>query len=497
MNFSVFVNNETDKLIDCFVLGVFESDSFSCLPNFISEQIKSYILKIMKYGDFQGKIGQTLVLYNIPTMMKQRILLVGCGKNINLIQNHYKKIINACMTSLVNIRAKYILCSLIDYNVLNFDIYRKVRFFIETAKELLNFYEFKKFKYLHENKDDQQYCFLYIENTKKLATIKIAIKHVNAILKGIIRTKNLCNMPSNICNAKYLSEKSKNLQLEYPNLLKTTIISKKEMEQLQMNAYLSVSHGSFNEPFMSIIKYTGSAESNRRPIVLIGKGVTFDSGGLSIKPSRNLDEMKYDMSGAATVYGVMTAISELKLPINVIGILAGCDNMIGHNSYRPGDIITSMSGKKIEILNTDAEGRLILCDVLTYVDRFNPKIIIDIATLTGACAVALGDIYTGLMSNNEHLAQDLIDAGIMSNDLVWRLPLHPNYSKDLRSSFADLNNSDKGLAGASVAAFFLSNFVNNYSWAHLDIAGTAWSSSTIKGATGRPNKLLCEYLLKK
>ncbi|WP_075431990.1 leucyl aminopeptidase [Buchnera aphidicola] len=497
MNFSVFVNYEPDKLIDCIVLGIFELNPFSYLPNFISDQVKIYISKIMKYGDFQGQIGQTLVLYNVPTMTKKRILLIGCGKNINLSESHYKKIIKACIKNLVSIRAKYILCSLINYNVLHLNMYRKVRFFVEISKEFLNFYEFKNFKFLHENPDDQRYFFLYIENIKKLAIIKLAIKHVDAIFKGIIRTKNLCNMPSNICNAKYLSEKSKSLQLEYPNLLNTNIISKREMEKLKMNAYLSVSYGSYNEPFMSIIRYTGNPERNSYPIVLIGKGVTFDSGGLSIKPSRNLDEMKYDMSGAATVYGVMTTISELQLPINVIGILAGCDNMIGQNSYRPGDIITSMSGKKIEILNTDAEGRLILCDVLTYSNRFNPGIIIDIATLTGACTVALGEIYTGLMSNNEQLAQDLINAGKISNDLVWRLPLHTNYSKDLQSSVADLNNSDKGLAGASVAACFLSKFVNNDLWAHLDIAGTAWSSSKMKGATGRPNKLLCEYLLNK
>nr|WP_041750166.1 leucyl aminopeptidase [Buchnera aphidicola] len=494
MKFSICYNNNFDTLIDCIVIGIGESDVFFKFDECNKRKSKKYILKIIKYGDFQGKIGQILLLYKIPTMVDKRILLVGCGETNIINQSDYEKIIIVCIKKLIEMHVKNILCLLINCCVLNLNAYRKIKFFIETSKEIIQNDEFKNLNIFWIMRVIKN-IILNIENLKHLKNAELALKHSNAIVKGIIRTKNLCNMPPNLCNAEYLSEKSKNLQLEYPDLLNTIIINQQEMKQLQMNAYLSVSYGSLNLPFMSIIKYNGNINNQKRPIVLIGKGVTFDSGGLSIKPSKNLDEMKYDMSGAASVFGIITTLSELRLPINVIGILAGCDNMIGKNSYRPGDIITTMSGKKVEVLNTDAEGRLILCDVLTYISRFNPLLVIDIATLTGACMVALGATYTGLMSNNKKLANDLIQSGNVSNDLVWQLPLHSDYENDLKSIVADLNNSDKGLAGASVAACFLSKFVKDYPWAHLDIAGTASSIYKNKGSTGRPNKLLCEYLL--
>lgn len=497
MKFSMISNNNIEQSVDCIVFGVYKSGIISCLLNIINHKTYEYILEIIKYGDFQGKIGQTLLLYDVPYMEKKRVLLVGCGIENQMSILDYKKIILTCIKKLININSKQIQLFLIDLNVLNLNMYWKVRLLIEKTYEAIHINKFKKFKYFCESKNNQKNIILNVENIKNFKTMKLGMSHANAALKGIIRTKNLCNMPPNICNAKYLAKKSQNLQLEYPRLIKTTIINKQDMEILKMGAYLSVSNGSLNPPFMSIIKYQGNINNKKGPIILIGKGVTFDSGGLSIKPSKNLDEMKYDMSGAASVYGVMTTISELQLPINVIGIIAGCDNMVGSNSYRPGDIITTMSGKKVEIINTDAEGRLILCDVLTYITRFNPSIVIDIATLTGACVVALGKTYSGLMSNHEKLAEDLIYAGNVSDDLVWRLPLHQDYIDDLQSPFANLNNSDKGLAGASVAACFLLEFIKEYSWAHLDIAGTAWSSSPSTGSTGRPNKLLFEYLLKK
>ncbi|MGT8636812.1 leucyl aminopeptidase [Escherichia coli] len=273
------------------------------------------------------------------------------------------------------------------------------------------------------------------------------------------------------------------------------VIGEQQMKELGMHSYLAVGQGSQNESLMSVIEYKGNASEDARPIVLVGKGLTFDSGGISIKPSEGMDEMKYDMCGAAAVYGVMRMVAELQLPINVIGVLAGCENMPGGRAYRPGDVLTTMSGQTVEVLNTDAEGRLVLCDVLTYVERFEPEAVIDVATLTGACVIALGHHITGLMANHNPLAHELIAASEQSGDRAWRLPLGDEYQEQLESNFADMANIGGRPGGAITAGCFLSRFTRKYNWAHLDIAGTAWRSGKAKGATGRPVALLAQFLL--
>jgi leucyl aminopeptidase len=323
-----------------------------------------------------------------------------------------------------------------------------------------------------------------------------SLKHALAINSGITAAKKLGNLPPNICNPLYLFLQAKKLSEKYKDKINVTSIDIKEMNSLGMNAYIAVGSGSKNKPYMSVIKYSGkNTIKQEKVIVLIGKGLTFDSGGISIKPSKNMNEMKYDMCGAAAVYGTLIAVAKLSLPLTVIGILAGCENMPGGNAFRPGDILTTMSGKTVEILNTDAEGRLVLCDVLTFVKRFSPDVVIDIATLTGACAVALGSHFSGLFSNDEKLACDLEKSSRQTNDKIWRLPLSSEYEKELNSSFADFSNVGKGKAGAITAACFLSQFSKEYTWAHLDIAGTAWKSGRNQGATGRPVELLSQFLL--
>uniref|UniRef100_A0A1A9Z140 Cytosol aminopeptidase domain-containing protein n=1 Tax=Glossina pallidipes TaxID=7398 RepID=A0A1A9Z140_GLOPL len=267
------------------------------------------------------------------------------------------------------------------------------------------------------------------------------------------------------------------------------------MQKIGMHAYLSVSQGSKKAPYISIIKYNGSDKTDEKPIVLIGKGLTFDSGGISLKPSHNMDEMKYDMCGAAAVLGIMHTVLKLNLNLNIIGVLACCENMLDASSCRPGDIVETLSGKTVEILNTDAEGRLVLCDVISYVKKFNPKLVIDIATLTGACVVALGHHYTGLMSNCNKLAQKILDAAQITHDLVWRLPLHKKFTYQLKSKFADISNVNGNDGGAITAGCFLQEFAKEYSWAHLDIAGTAWTSGKNKEASGRPVILLTQFLI--
>ena len=275
----------------------------------------------------------------------------------------------------------------------------------------------------------------------------------------------------------------------------TRVIGEQQMKELGMHSYLAVGNGSQNESLMSVIEYKGNSAEDARPVVLVGKGLTFDSGGISIKPAEGMDEMKYDMCGAAAVYGVMRMVAELQLPINVIGVLAGCENMPGGRAYRPGDVLTTMSGQTVEVLNTDAEGRLVLCDVLTYVERFEPEAVIDVATLTGACVIALGHHITGLMSNHNPLAHELISASEQAGDRAWRLPLGDEYQEQLESNFADMANIGGRPGGAITAGCFLARFTRKYNWAHLDIAGTAWRSGKAKGATGRPVALLSQFLL--
>ena len=262
-----------------------------------------------------------------------------------------------------------------------------------------------------------------------------------------------------------------------------------------MNAYLAVSRGSQNPAYMSILHFNNAPDKNAKPIVLVGKGLTFDAGGISLKPAADMDEMKYDMCGAASVFGTMKAIAELNLPLNVIGVLAGCENLPDGNAYRPGDILTTMNGLTVEVLNTDAEGRLVLCDALTYVERFEPQYVIDVATLTGACVVALGQHNSGLVSTDDVLAEQLLQAAQQTTDKAWRLPLSEEYQEQLKSPFADLANIGGRWGGAITAGAFLSNFTKKYTWAHLDIAGTAWLQGANKGATGRPVSLLTQFLI--
>nr|MBP7548383.1 leucyl aminopeptidase [Corallincola sp.] len=283
---------------------------------------------------------------------------------------------------------------------------------------------------------------------------------------------------------------------QYPSLT-TEVVGESQMAEIGMHCYLAVGRGSDNESMMTIIRHNGGKPGDK-PLVLVGKGLTFDSGGISLKPGDGMDEMKYDMGGAAAVLGTMKTLAELQLPLNVIGVLAGCENMPDGKSYRPGDILTTLSGQTVEVLNTDAEGRLVLCDVLTYVERFEPELVIDLATLTGACVIALGKHASGLMSPNDSLANKLLDAGNESADRAWRLPLWDDYQDQLDSPFADMANIGGRPAGAITAGCFLARFTKKYSWAHLDIAGTAWrSGGKDKGATGRPVPLLSQFLLRR
>jgi leucyl aminopeptidase len=304
-------------------------------------------------------------------------------------------------------------------------------------------------------------------------------------------TKRLGNLPGNICTPTYLADQARQLGREWK--LGIDVHDRRTIERLKMGSFLSVAKGSAQEPRLIVFKYNGGGK--QAPIALVGKGITFDSGGISLKPGANMDEMKFDMCGAATVFGTLRAAAELKLKINLVGVVVACENMPSSTASKPGDIVTSMSGQTVEVLNTDAEGRLILNDALTFVARFKPATVIDIATLTGACVIALGAVNSGLFTEDEELARALISAGRTMNDYAWRLPLDEEYQEQLKSNFADMANIGTPGAGAVVAACFLQRFAKDYNWAHLDIAGTAWKTGPQKGATGRPVPLLSQYLI--
>ncbi|WP_367680367.1 leucyl aminopeptidase [Candidatus Fukatsuia anoeciicola] len=497
MDFSIKKCNMEEKYDVC-VIGVFETYHLSLSAKKLNKASNGYISNFLNYKELKGKVGQTLLLYNllqqdIPRVSFKRILLINCGKKSEFNKNQYKKVIQKTIQILNGMNITEALYCLTELPVKDCDIYQKVRQAVETIQEML--YTFTQFK----SKKVELYHSLKkitfnITESFELNDSNRALVHALAVSLGIKKAKDLANMPPNICNATYLAKCAYELN-EIHNTITTEVVDEKKMKELGMNAYLAVGQSSQNESLMSVIKYNGNPDQNVKPIVLIGKGLTFDSGGISLKPGESMDEMKYDMCGAATVYGVICALLKLQLRLNVIGILAGCENMLDGNAYRPGDILTTMSGQTVEILNTDAEGRMVLCDVLTYVERFNPELVIDIATLTGACVIALGHHITGLMSNNTPLADKLIIASEQSCDRVWRLPLNNDYCKQLNSKFADMANIGGRPAGAITAGCFLSYFATKYHWAHLDIAGTAWYSGENKGATGRPVALLIQFLL--
>ncbi len=491
MEFSVKSGSPEKQRSACIVVGVFEPRRLSSVAEQLDRISDGYLSALLRRGDLEGKPGQMLLLHQVPGVLSERVLLVGCGKERELDERQFKQIMQKTISTLNETGSMEAVCFLTELHVKGRDTYWKVRQAIETTQAgLYSFDQFKTNK--AELRRPLRKMVFNVPTRRELPTGERAIVHGLAVAKGVKVCRDVGNMPPNVCTPAYLASQARRLGDACPNIT-TKVIGEQQMAELGMNSYLAVARGSENEAMMSIMEYKGHPDA--KPIVLIGKGLTFDSGGISIKPADGMDEMKYDMGGAASVLGTMHALADLQLPINVIGVLAGAENMPDGKAYRPGDILTSMSGQTIEVLNTDAEGRLVLCDALTYVDRFDPECVIDIATLTGACIVALGHHTTGLLANHNPLAHELLGAAELSGDKTWRLPLWDEYQEQLESPFADMANIGGRPAGAITAAAFLSRFTKKYNWAHLDIAGTAWKSGKDKGATGRPVPLLTQFLL--
>lgn len=493
MEFSVKSGSPEKQRSACIVVGVYEPRRLSAVAEQLDKISDGYLSNLLRRGDLEGKSGQMLLLHHVPNILSERVLLVGCGKERELDERQYKQIIAKAISNLNETGSMEAVCFLSELHVKGRDTYWKVRQAVETTLDSLYVFDQLKSK-KDETRRPLRKMVFNVPTRRDLPIGEKAVEHGLAIATGSKLTKDVSNMPPNICTPQYLAEQAQAL-CQLSNKVSVEILGPEELAALGMNSYLAVGRGSINGPRMSVINYRG-ADNDSAPVVLVGKGLTFDSGGISIKPGEAMDEMKYDMCGAASVLGTMRAVLELQLPINLIVVLAAAENMPDANAYRPGDILTTMSGQTVEVLNTDAEGRLVLCDALTYVERFDPELVIDVATLTGACIVALGKHATGLLSNHNPLAHEILNASDQSGDRAWRLPLWDDYQDQLESPFADFTNLGGRAAGTITAACFLSRFTRKYNWAHLDIAGTAWRSrGKDKGATGRPVPMLTQFLI--
>ncbi len=491
MEFGIKVATLDKQRGSCVVVGVFESGKMTDAAKEVDRISDGYLKDIVSQGDMEGKASTALLLHKIPNLQCKRILLVGLGKEQEFKDHAFINATQTALRALHNTGATDCAFFLSDIPVPERDSAWKVMQLAKLAVE--SNYRFDKLKSSpEENTKALRKITICIGDRADLPASKEALKQGAAIAHGMNLTKDLGNLAPNICTPTYLAEQAKELAKTYK--LKVTVLDKKEMEKLGMGALLAVARGSHQPAKLIVLQYQGKGKKEK-PVVLVGKGVTFDTGGISLKPAAEMDEMKYDMSGAASVFGTLKAVAEMNLPINVVGIIPATENMPGGSATKPGDVVTSMSGQTIEILNTDAEGRLILCDALTYAERFDPKAVIDIATLTGACVIALGNVATGLMSNNEELSQALIGAGEYASDRVWPLPLWDDYQDLLKSNFADMANIGGRAGGTITAACFLSRYTKKFHWAHLDIAGTAWKSGKEKGSTGRPVPLLTNFLI--
>ena len=492
MEFTIKTGRSEQQQTDCVVVGVFQSRQLSSAAKQLDNASKGVISDILRRGDMEGEASETLILYDLPNTKCERVLLVGCGVREEFNDKIYKAVNQTVAKILHKSGTMKAMSFLTELSLKDRDIAWKVRQAVLSMEEALYSYHQTKSKKVKPPRPLKGVTFS-LRSKGDMEPAKRALSEGKAIANGILMARDLGNLPGNICTPSYLAKQAQTLK-KGNNNLKISILEEADMKKLGMAALLSVSKGSAQPAKLIIMEYKGAAKKTK-PVVLVGKGITFDTGGISIKPSQAMDEMKFDMCGAASVLGTVKACLEMQLPINLVGIVASAENMPGGNATKPGDIVTTLSGQTVEILNTDAEGRLVLCDALTYAERFKPAIVIDIATLTGACIIALGHQPSGLMSNHQPLADALLEAGISSGDRAWQLPLWDDYQELLDSNFADMANIGGRSAGAVTAACFLSRFTKKYHWAHLDIAGTAWNTGKEKGATGRPVPLLSQYLL--
>jgi leucyl aminopeptidase len=489
VEFSIKQSSPEKQRSGCVVVGVYEGGKLSAAAQLLDKAALHHLRSLISRGDMNGRAGSTLMLHHITDIAAERVLMVGLGKAEEFAAKQFLDVLRAALGALQKTACKDAVLYFTDLTVKGREEQWKIMQAVLVAAE--SGYRSDQLKSKPANESPLRKIMLGCAGKPGSAALA-ALSQATAIAHGMKLAKDLGNLPGNICTPTYLAEQAKTLAKAYK--FKATILEENQMRKLGMHSLLSVTRGSRQPAKLITLEYHGG-NKKQKPVVLVGKGITFDSGGISLKPGADMDEMKYDMCGAASVLGTMRAIAEIGLKLNVVGVIPSCENMPDGAASKPGDIVKSMSGQTIEILNTDAEGRLILCDALTYSARFQPDTVVDIATLTGACVIALGHVASGLYSNEDKLARELLDAGDYSYDRAWQLPLWDDYQQQLDSNFADMQNIGGRAGGSITAACFLSRFTKDFRWAHLDIAGTAWKSGKEKGSTGRPVPLLTQYLI--
>lgn len=474
----------------CIAVGVFEPRKLSAAASALDAASRGQIREFLRSGDMDGRLGTTRLLYDVRGIAAERVLLVGLGPEKEFGEKQFRDCSRTAITAIGDTGSREACLSFSELPVSNRGVDWRSRQLVLAVADVA--YRFDRMKSKKPQPRPLARITISAMSKQDAHDIERGVREGRAIAAGMALTRDLGNLPGNICTPTYLADAAVKLGKEWK--LAVEVLDQRSMAMLGMNSLLSVSKGSRQPPKFVILRYSGAGRK-ARPVVLIGKGITFDTGGISIKPSAEMDEMKFDMCGAASVLGTLRAVAELEMKLNVVGLVPACENMPGGAASKPGDVVTSMSGQTIEILNTDAEGRLILADALSYAERFEPQAVVDVATLTGACVVALGHVCSGLFANRDALARELLAAGEESWDRAWQLPLWDDYQEQLKSNFADFANIGGKAAGSITAACFLSRFARRYDWAHLDIAGTAWKSGKEKGATGRPVPMLATFLM--
>mgnify|MGYP000559476079 CR=1 FL=1 len=492
MNYNASTLPVNESKVDCVCLPFFDSQSLCKTGELIDTNFNQVISKSIKTLGIESEAGKSFILPLTDTNFS-RILLLGFGNQKEISNDTLRKNAKALASQIKDTNIKHLSIAL-DKASLSKE--QQILFTKSCINEIENTqYSFDQFKSKKSPESALTHVDFHCENEAQ-EDLQATCSLAEALSKGVNTAKDLGNLPGNICTPSYLADQAEALAKSSKNF-KVSILEESDLEELNMGAFLSVSKGSSEPGKLIVLEYQGGTK-NEAPHMLVGKGITFDSGGISLKPGAQMDEMKYDMCGAASVMGTMTAIAQLQPKLNIVSIIASAENMPAGNASKPGDIVTSASGQTIEILNTDAEGRLVLCDALTYAEKYKPASVVDIATLTGACIVALGHSTSAVMGNNDQVINELLEAGKETDDKAWQLPIWDDYQELIDSPFADMQNIGGKGAGSITAACFLSRFAKEFPWAHLDIAGTAWvSGGKNKGATGRPVPMLLQYLLNK
>jgi leucyl aminopeptidase len=474
----------------CAIVGLPEAGGFAGAAALVDAALDGSLSRMVKRGDLRGKQGE-IKLLDTEGANFERVLVVGLGKKGAFGRKQYRKALLGAFGALAKTGAKDAV-SYLGEAVAVPDAYYDARLAAEAFGAAL--YRIPAIRSTRKPPEPALKAFGFaVADASQKAPAQRGLQNGLAIAAGMALTRDLANLPANVCTPTYLAQRARELASEY-GPVRTQVLDERELKRLKMGSFLSVTHGTDEPAKLIVMRYDGG-RPGQAPVVLVGKGVTFDSGGISLKQPPGMDEMKFDMTGAASVFGAFKAIATIGAPVNVVGIIPTCENMPGGRATKPGDIVTSMAGKTIEVLNTDAEGRLILCDGITFARRFKPRAVVDIATLTGACVIALGAHHSGLFSPDDKLAASIAAAGERADDRAWRMPVSEEYAELLKSNFADMANVAGREAGAITAACFLWRFAEGLRWAHLDIAGSAYLTGSHKGSTGRPVPLLVEWLL--